>query len=286
MTINHILISPYYEGAGKTMKASKILLGLPVVIIVIILLIVVIAVNNINTLVKTAIEEVGTDTLNTAVTVDQVDIKLLGGQLLLEGLSVANPEGFTAATIFQMDRIVVAVDLLSLLDNHVSVEQIIIDGAKINAEQKGSSSNVTTLLDSIEQSEDSGAEDSSIQSSDAEDKPASEGDPVLISVNQFRLANSTATLLTEQWGSQALTLEAVELNNIGGAEGVPPSQLAEEVLRPVVKNLQKSVERRLRDLMIEKAKQRLLEKSGEITDKLKESLGTDTVDKLKSLFSN
>lgn len=259
------------------MKASKVLLGLLVAMIVIVLLVVVLAVNNINTLVKTAIEEVGSDTLNTAVTVDQVDIELLGGQLVLGGLSVANPEGFTAPTIFQMDRITVAVDLLSLLDNHVLVEQIIIDGAQINAEQKGTGSNVTTLLDSIEQSEEGSAEQMPVVESTSE--------PVLISVNQFRLANSTATLLTEQFGEQALNLEELLLSNIGGAEGVPASQLAQEVLRPVVKSLQKSMERRLKDMVIEKAKQRLLEKTGKVTEKLNDALGEGAADKLKSLFS-
>jgi len=264
------------------MKASKIFLGLLVAIIAIALLVVLLAVNNINTLVKTAIEEVGTDTLNTAVTVDQVDIELLGGQLVLGGLSVANPEGFTAATIFQMDRIVVAVDLMSLLDSHVLVEQIVIDGAQINAEQKGNRSNVTALLDSIEQSEDSSAEDSADEDKTVTETP---GESLLISVNQFRLANSSATLLTEQWGEQALTLDELELNNIGGAKGVPPPELAQEVLRPVVKNLQKSVEHLLRAIMMEKAKERLLEKTDAITDKLKDIVGEDAVDKLKSFFN-
>ncbi|NIV37107.1 MAG: hypothetical protein GWN58_49065, partial [Anaerolineae bacterium] len=65
---------------------------------------------------------------------------------------------------------------------------------------------------------------------------------VLIRVGEFQFTNSSATLVTEKWGEQALSLPAINLNNIGGAKGVPPDQFAKAVFDPLLKKINRAVE--------------------------------------------
>lgn len=262
------------------MKAVKILLTVILAVLLIVGIAASLFVNNINDVVKTVVEDVGSDTLKTKVTLDNVDIKLLAGRIVLRDLAIANPEGFSSPNIFQLDEIIVHVDILSLLNNTVAIKEISIDGADITAEQKANSTNVKKLLDNVESGTSSPA-------GDDESTPAAT-EKILIKVEKFRLANSTARIVTEQWGEKELVLKEIELLNIGGEKGVPASQLAQDILRPIVKELQQSTERRLKEIVKEKAKERLKEKTDAAKDKIKNTIdsafGEGSVDKLKSLF--
>lgn len=267
------------------MKLMKVLSVLLIVIAVGVFYVV----SNINTVVKDAIVQVGSDTLKTTVTLDSVDILLLSSRARLSGLVIANPAGFSAPSLFEMDNIVVDLDVMSLLDRVIDIQEISIDGARVTAEQKGATTNVQALLKSLE----SGASPSTPVPEQPAEEPSAPVD-VLIKVGQFDFVNSATELVTEKWGAKDVSIPAIKLSNIGGESGVPPEGLANAIIKPLLKQLNKALKDRLQELLEDeakaKAKEKLEEKEDElkakIDKKLEEKIGDkDTVDALKSLFS-
>ena len=84
--------------------------------------------SNINDLVKAVVEQVGTETLKTTVTLEAVDVRLTEGQAQLIGLKIANPKNFTQPNAFEMDKIVVDLNLEVLMEKTVHIKEITIDG--------------------------------------------------------------------------------------------------------------------------------------------------------------
>ncbi|ARN76148.1 AsmA family protein [Oceanicoccus sagamiensis] len=248
--------------------------------------------NNINGIVQEAVVKVGSKALKTSVTLAAVDIQLLSSRAELTGLVIANPQGFKAPNLFEMDTIVVDLDIMSMLDNVVNVQEITIDGARVTAEQKGTSTNVQALLKGL----DSGSSAAAPAPAPAPEAGDSAADDILIKVGQFNFINSATQLVTEQWGETAVKLPAIRVANIGGEAGVPPEALAGAIVRPLLKQLNQALKDRLQDLLEDEAKAqakaKLKEKEDELKNKLdkklEQELGDDkddTVDAIKSLFS-
>lgn len=266
------------------MKVIKVLFGVIVVFVIVVIIVGSLVANNINDVVQTVVEDIGSETLKTNVTLSKADISLMSSRVLLSGLSIDNPDGFSDAKLFHMDNVIVDVDLMSLLDNTISVEEILIDGAKITVEQKGTSTNVQKILDNIDQSKDSPA-----PAPTEEVEQSSSLDDLLVKVKSFQFVGSSATLVTEQWGNQDLQLAEIKIKDIGGSDGVPIDELVGEIMNPIIKKLKLAAEQRLKEIFKEKAKEKLKEKTeelkGKATDKLNKVLGEGGMDKLKSLFS-
>lgn len=263
------------------MKLIKILSGLLLVVIVLVAIAVFFVANNINGLVKTAVEEAGSDALQTTVSLESVNFELLQGRMQLSGLTIANPSGFQSATIMEMNDIVVHLELASLRDKLVDVKEISVDGLQVVAEQKGVSTNLQALLNNVNSS----------QSSQDKAEPVEEagsGPDVLIKIRQLNFTNGSTSLMSDRWGKQDLNLPNINLDNIGGVSGVPPQQLAKQISRPLIKQLIKGLEQAVKELYEGKAKQQLKEKEDELKEKLdsklEEKLGTDR-ESLKSLLS-
>lgn len=264
------------------MKAIKVLFGLIVVLVIVVIIVGSLIANNINNVVQTVVEDIGSETLKTKVTLGKADISLMNSRVLLSNLSIDNPDGFSDAKLFHMDEVVVDIDLMSLLDNTVSVEQMSIAGAKITVEQKGVSTNVQKILDNIDRDEDS-------PTTDTESESSSSLDQLLVKVASFQFVGSSATLITDQWGKQDLQLAEIKIKDIGGNKGVPVDELVGEIMKPIIKKVKLAAERRLKEVVMEKATEKMQEKTdelkGRVSEKVNKALGEKGMDELKSLFS-
>ena len=67
---------------------------------------------NLDSIVAGAIEDVGTRTLKTEVTVSGVSIDLKGGKARIAGMTIANPEGYSNANLLEMEGIDIDLDLI------------------------------------------------------------------------------------------------------------------------------------------------------------------------------
>jgi uncharacterized protein involved in outer membrane biogenesis len=268
------------------MNVLKVVVGIIIALVIVVAGAAYFLSNNLNELVKTVVEEVGTETLKTTVSLRAVDISLQDGRARLSGLKIANPKGFDQPYIFQMDDIIVDLDIKALLDKTISIREITIDGAQVVAEQKGASSNLQALNKNMAPD---GSSPAARKPSDSGQSPA---DDILIKVGLFQFINSSAQLQTEKWGAQKLAIPAIRLSNIGGTKGLPPEGLAAAIFKPIVKQIKKAMENQLEGILKKEAKQKLREKEDEAKAKLKEKLdkelggdSDETVNALKSLFS-
>jgi len=117
---------------------------------------------NLDSIVAGVIEEVGTETLNTKVSVSAVSINLKEGKAGIGGVTIANPDGYSNANLLEMEGIEVDLDIESLSQDVLVIESIRIQNPQIFFEGNSSGgSNMQTLLDNMESgtSEESGASD-------------------------------------------------------------------------------------------------------------------------------
>ncbi len=248
------------------MKALKIVGVLLIAVIVFGVVSFLLLDRNINQLVKMTVESVGSEVLKTQVTLAAADVDIREGRAQLSGLTIANVGGFSEPTVFEMKDIIVDLEIAALIDQIVDLKEVTIDGVKITAEQKGVGTNLQQLLDNLNSSAGtSNSEESTGESSSA-------ATDVLMKIQNFNFTNTSAQLVTEQWGQESLNIPAIQLTNIGGQNGVKPDQLAQEILKPILQQINEAVKDNIEEKAKEAVKEKLGEKEDEIKDKLRDKL--------------
>lgn len=200
-----------------------------------------------DTIVKSGIEVVGSRVLGTTVTVDSVLVSPFSGQGRISGLRVENPEGFDSQYAFELDSVLVSINVNSVFTDVVEIESVTIMQPTITYETKITTDNIRTLLNNLS---DSGA--ASSDSAGAEDSSRQ------IIIREFRMVDSQLNLVSAIV-SAPVTLADIEVLNIG-AEGSSTSaanavrvilqELVWSILNaglPGVDLLRESVESRIQD---------------------------------------
>ncbi|MGI9287427.1 MAG: AsmA family protein [Pseudomonadales bacterium] len=237
------------------MKAVKIILGIVLVLALIVAIGVFVFLKNINSIVKTAVETVGPQVTLTDVGLNAANIELQKGRAELNGLYIANPQGFSPANAFQMDTVVIDIDPASVTEDVIVINEVRIDGAKLLAEQKGlKDTNIQALMDNLSKSS------SADESSEAEAESESD---LRLMVEKLTFVNSTVDLKTEQLGDYEMPLPAINVANIGDKQtGLTPDELATALLTPVLQQVKKQVSVELQGKAKEMAKEKLQEELG------------------------
>ncbi len=252
------------------MKIAKPLLGLLVALVVIIAVFATIGLNNLNQLIKVAVETAGSEATQTAVTLNKADITLSEGKGELLGLTVANPEGYNSDYVFSMDRVAIEIDTSSVTENVLVIRDITIDGAALIAEIKeNTDSNLQEILDTLKAG--------SANQSNTDANSTYEGSDVRLMAERVRILNTSARIILAQEGEKTLTLPDIDLKDIGDkTQGLTPEQLSQALIKPIVDQARKQVNKALKAEATNRLKEKLAEKlSDEDNQKL---------DKLKSLF--
>lgn len=255
------------------MKLGKVVAGFLIIAVLVAAIIVVYLFNNINAIIKSAVESEGPKVTGTEVLLNAVDINIglesAGGELKL--FSIANPVGFTQPRVFSAETIRVAVDPTSLVGDVIVMKDITIEGIHFYAEQKG----LTTNLQVLQKNLDAFMGPSTAAPAQS-DEPVSETD-VRLMVQNLKFADSGLHLTTEKYGSFDLKLPSFELSNLGDKKvGLSPAQLGNAIMQPLVKRAKKQAEKALKDRAKDEVKARAEEK-------LKEKLGDDVAEKLDGL---
>ncbi|TCI03733.1 AsmA family protein [Corallincola luteus] len=247
------------------MKVGKWLLGIVGVVVIVAGVLIYGVLSNLDSIVKTLVEKVGSDVTKVEVTLDSVNIKLTDGRGELQGLTLGNPTGFGSDYLFDLNDIVLDIDPASLTKDVYVINEIKVDGAKLIAEQKGGSTNLQALLKGMQ----SGAQKPAEQQP-KESQPAEAGADVKLAVEKFTLSNNAVTLMTEQFGEHKITMPTIALTNLGSAsKGLTPEQLTSEIVSQITKQVEKRVTEELKKLAEEKVKEKAKDKlEGGLLDKL------------------
>jgi hypothetical protein len=214
--------------------------------------------SNLNTIVAGAIERNGSDVTDTQVGVSGVDISLREGRGSISGLNIASPEGFAARDAFSLEDITVDIDLGSLREDPIVIEEVRIKAPVINAEVK---QNGASNIDEIRKR---------VQAYSAGSGGSSEaGEQKNIRIKQFVFEEGRVVVDASALGveKREINLPEIHLKNVGGSNGAPPDEIAKIIMTAVAKDVTSEIA------------------ESEVHRLIKEQLGDETLaDKAKGLL--
>lgn len=217
-------------------------------------------VSNLDSIVKRVVEEVGSDTLGTKVSLSSATVSLGDANAALRGLQISNPTGFKEKHAFELGAIEVTIDPEATTTEEIVLPKVIVDQAKLNFEQKGSSNNLQTLIDNIDSESGEGSGD--------------EASEVRLVIKEFRLQGASMTLLDERLGEAVdFQLPEIVVRNIGreGA-GVTAEEAAERIMEPLIDQTMDAAKARVKQEIEGLAKKELDKQKGKALDSVKKKL--------------
>jgi len=215
---------------------KKTILTVAAVVVLAIVIIVWRVVANLDGIVAGIIQNVGTETLGTKVSVSGVSINLKEGKVGIAGLSIANPPGYSTANMFELNGIEVGLQLDSIGKDVLVIKSIRIDNPKVVFEgDDDGGSNMQTLLDNM---------DSAPAEKDASGKDQGAATRMIIEQFEFSGGQVKATSELKPGEVMDISLPAIEMSGIGKAEGgvtadVAAKQISTKLLKTVIREAAK-----------------------------------------------
>lgn len=261
------------------MKKTRIFLIILGIIVVLAAVGVFLLVQNLDAIVKAAIEKYGSEAAGTPVQVQTVEIGLKEGRGSVAGLTVANPPGFSKEPIFRLGGITLDLDTASLTSDLPMVEEIRIGAPTFRYEvNQQAQTNLAVIQQNLKQF--SASRGSAGQRAQPTAKES--GQPRLL-VKRLTIEGGQGTLDLTAVGGKLMEakLPPVTLTNIGGKQGVTPAVLGETVLAALLKNLEQTAARQGVEQAI---RGKLQEEAGQLEQKLDEKLAPGAGETLKKML--
>lgn len=253
---------------------KKAILGIVVILILAIAGGVYYVVTNLDTIVKTAIEKYGSETTQTAVKVDNVLIKLTQGSAAINGLTIANPEGFSLPYAFSLGQIAIDIDVEKTSKELVAIELINVSAPQvfyeINTDRTGS---LNVLKGNLQ------GGSSAPPTTDKAPSNGSQNTTIQLSIARFLLEDAKlhakiAPLKDKTYNLKLPTLELTDLNGT-------PEQISEQIVSQVIEHAKKEIQKQgldkelkaLKSKAQNEANTRLKAEQDKARDKLKGLLG-------------
>lgn len=173
----------------------------------------------------TGAETAGTKTLGVAVNIDGLGLGITSGSGTIKGLSIANPAGFNNPYLMQMQEGQVKVNIKSLMSDEIIIDKVYLDNLHITFEQKGFTSNVQVITDTLK------------SKSESADKPAdtSEGEKSAkkVVISDFQIVNAKLSIkllpLPGKADTVTIPLPDIKLTDVGKGEKMSFEQIVELV---------------------------------------------------------
>jgi uncharacterized protein involved in outer membrane biogenesis len=206
--------------------------------------------SNINFIVKDAIEKYGSLATKTPVRVSSVDIQLSSGAASIAGVTVANPNGFSAPNIFSLGNISTRIDPKSVTKSPVVIENIRITGPEVFYEMnKSGKSNLDALTKNLQ-----GPEKKPIEKKEKKE--------VKLSIRKLVIEKGRVEALVAALGEKPIMVELprLELANLGGKSGATPEEIATTVSLALAEQTAKAVARTQAEKYLKKGAEGLLKR--------------------------
>ena len=228
---------------------KKAILGIVVILILAVAGGVYYVVTNLDTIVKTAIEKYGSETTQTAVKVDNVLIRLTQGSAAINGLTIANPDGFSLPYAFSLGQIATDIDVDKTNKELVAIELINVSAPQvfyeISADRKGS---LNVLKDNLQ-----GASSAPLPSGETPPN-GSQSAAIQLSIARFLVEDAKlhAKIVPLKDKTYNLKLPTLELTNLKGT----PEQISEQILSQVIEHAKKEIQKQGLDKELKTLKSR------------------------------
>lgn len=237
---------------------KKLLIGL----IVIVVIIGVGVYTQLDAIIKSGVETAGPEALHVGVTVDSVSISPFSGEVKVSKLSVGQPEGYGEGPMMQLGEFMMKVETASLINDHVIIDEIILDQPLFDARIIGGKSNFQAVQQRLET--DEGA------SSD-----------ITLTIRKFVVRGAALSVSNDSLlkVDEDISLADFTLTNLGTDEkGLSPKEIARHVMDTLQPQIAKA-------LVAAGASDKLKEIAKDARGKLEKGVGS-LLDKVRNKDNN
>ena len=246
----------------------------------------------INLLAKLGIQAGASHALGVDSTIASVNISILTGKLRIEGLNIANPQGFKTDHLMHSGKFELKMAPMSIFSDTVEINKFELDGLDLIIEQQLSGSNISVISDNLSRFESDSQSDPA-----AQDKEA--GKKVKIETITIRNVKAHFYLLPglEAVGPLTVEVPVIELTEVtsDNAKGVVVAELIRRVIPAILAAVAKKAEGIIpgdlvNDLsnQVSRMTDVLGEKAGKLTGQAKEIFkdADKAIDKVEGIFKN
>ncbi len=227
---------------------KKIFIGIALVLVIIIG-VVVYGASQSGTLIREAVLEYAPPATGAAVTLEKVNVSLMGGSAGLSGLTVGNPKGFKSDHAFKVGNMDVQIDIASLMEDVIRIEEIRIDGADLIYEIGSKGNNISKIQKNIA----AYSQSLGLEASESESEAKFIVDHIYINGTRVKLA-------TDLIGGKGagLTLPDIHLKNIGTEDkAATAGEVGAVIFGAVNKGLSKIITKDMLKGTMDKVKKKL-----------------------------
>jgi uncharacterized protein involved in outer membrane biogenesis len=199
--------------------------------------------SNLDSLIKTAIEEVGTRATQTQVKLDGVKVSPTSGSGKLSGLTIANPKEFKTPSAFKLGEISLALDTNTVMSNTIVVKEVVIAAPQVTYELANSGG---SNIQAIQRNVDSFAKQYG-GTGGGGSQPAAKSDPAnekkIIIENLYVRGGKVEVSATALGGKTVpANLPDIHLKDLGKSKGgATPAEIADQIIDAIANNAAKSV---------------------------------------------
>jgi uncharacterized protein involved in outer membrane biogenesis len=207
---------------------------------------------NLDTIVKAAIERYGSQATKTQVRVSSVTIELASGRGILDGLSVANPPGFTSPNIFLLKQVSLKISVKSLSGSPLVIDQVRVSGPQVFFDiNRSGNTNIEALKKNLKSAEGVSAGRTA----------NGKGKEVRLVIKKFIFENGTVHVQVPHPDEKSIVnLPRLELTGIGGNDGVTAAQAAKVIATALAEEAAQAALRAQGEKTLRKGAERLLKR--------------------------
>jgi hypothetical protein len=259
---------------------KKILIGLGLGLVVLVVAAVVVVGFFLGDIVKTGMETVGPKITQTSLTVDTVNVSLLGGSAGVKNLVLGNPEGYKAPSAINVGKASVSLAPGSLLSDKIVIHSVEVRDTEITFEGNPLGANNLTKLMANVNSLTPAADKTATNAPAA--APGAKQPAKKLQVDDFLITGAKIHANLTGLVNQEITLPLPDIHLTGlgqGTDGITAADLTQKVLNEITAGTIKALASAVTDLskgVTDAAKGALQgagKNAGESVDKLKKGLG-------------
>jgi uncharacterized protein involved in outer membrane biogenesis len=229
---------------------KNILIGVGVIVVLVVGGVVYFA-SNIDSIIKAAIEEAGSRTTRTQVTLAEVKISIQDGSGSLKGFRMSNPEGFKTDSAMRFEEVSVTIDTGTITDDVIVIKEVLIAKPDITYELDGTNSNIATIQKNV----DEFAKSMGAGGGGGNEASSSEGGRKVIIENLIVRGGTIAVSAGFLQGKRmSVPLPTIHLKDIGKEGGKSNGATAAEVAEKLLSAISASASTAVSSLGLDKLK--------------------------------
>lgn len=210
---------------------------------------------------RTAVERHGPEVLGAPVSLAGVSFAPLSGQAGFEGLAIGNPEGFSDAEALRLGNFGITLKPMSLFSDVIEIPEIRIESPRIRIEPGRGGTNLQALQRNV--AAFSGPQEET------------EAAPTPVRIADLWITGAEVVVGGGPIGfsDQTLALPDIHLEDLGGADGIAPSDVVKRVFDELMPRLQNVLGSEAGRQLLNQARERLGNLEGAARDALEGATG-------------